>query len=593
MILTSVLSTNWMLRVLLMKMAFSISMWNWLVGNLYIKAETFIIDLLREHGRLLASAKITHSYPHCWRTKTPLLFRATSQWFISMDKLRPLAVKALDSIKFVPDWGKGRLLGMIENRPDWCISRQRYWGVPIPLFTHKESGELHPNTKKLLEKIADRIGEEGVDVWFDSSPEDWLEDDANDYEQTKDILDVWYDSGTSHYAVGTVREDVTIPADLYLEGSDQHRGWFQSSLLTSLGMYGRPAYKCLLTHGFTVDENGRKMSKSLGNVIAPQKICDTYGADVLRLWVASSDYRNEMSVSDGIVKHTAEAYRRIRNTARFMLSNLYDFDPEKNIVETQNMVWLDRWALDRAFQVQETIQEAFSEYRFHLVYQEIHHFCSIDMGSFYLDIIKDRLYTVKADGVARRSAQTALYHIIEALSRWIAPILSFTADELWHYIPGDRSQSVLLAEWYQKLEKIPENVFYNRDYWNQVSNVRDEVSKHLEIARKNAEIGSSLDAEVDLYVDHTLMQLLSALEDELRFVLITSYARIYPIDQAPEQALESNLDGLKIHCYACKHEKCARSWHRREDVGSHPEYPDLDARSIININGEGEKRIYA
>ncbi len=555
------------------------------------KAEHGIIELLRQKGHLILHEPFKHSYPHCWRTKTPLIFRATTQWFISMDRLRDEALTAIDSIKFVPDWGENRMRGMLENRPDWCISRQRFWGVPIPLFTHKETGDIHPDTISILERVAHSIEQNGIDIWFDSTSSDWLGDEADDYEQTKDILDVWFDSGVTHFGVGSVREEVQIPADLYLEGSDQHRGWFQSSLLTSVMMNGHPPYKTLLTHGFTVDESGRKMSKSLGNVIAPQKICNQYGADVLRLWVSAADYRQEMSVSDGIIKHTAEAYRRIRNTLRFMHSNLYDFNPNQAIASDE-MVWLDRWALDRTLCLQNSIKVAYSEYSFHKIYQELHNFCSVDMGGFYLDIIKDRLYTAKADSIARRSAQTALHGILHAMVRWIAPILSFTAEELWQCMEHRQEESVLMTQWYDGLVVLPDGQ-YDRDFWQHIMMLKEAVAKPLEALRQEGAIGGSLDAEVDLYVDASWLERLNALEDELRFVLITSYARVHPIDTAPPNAQPSILEGVTICVIPSTFPRCARSWHRRAEVGQDPNYPDLDARSICNISGEGEVRVYA
>ena len=560
-------------------------------GQFVYKAEKGIMELLQEKQVLLAHENFKHSYPHCWRTKTPLIYRATAQWFIGMECLRDMALSSLDTIQFVPDWGKGRLASMLENRPDWCISRQRYWGVPIPLFLHKETGELHPDTAQLLEKTALLVEEKGIDGWFDSSAQDWLGDEGDNYEQVRDILDVWFDSGTTHYGVGSVREDVSIPADLYLEGSDQHRGWFQSSLLTSLMIRDTPPYKSLLTHGFTVDEHGKKMSKSVGNVIAPQKICNQYGADILRLWVATSDYRHEMSVSDGIIKHTAEAYRRIRNTIRFILGNLYDFDAEQDLVAMQDMVQIDRWAIGYTLQAQQRITDAYEDYRFHLICQELHNFCSVDMGGFYLDILKDRLYTTQATGLPRRSAQTALYHILQAMVRWIAPVLSFTAEETWAEMGTSHSDSILLETWYSGLEELEDDKF-GLEFWSHMMQLKAAVSRPLERLRQQGEIGGSLDAEVDLYVDNTWHEKLNLLEDELRFILITSYARVHPIEEGTH-AESSDIEGVKVVVTASEHPRCARSWHHREDVGTNAQYPDIDARSICNITGEGELRNYA
>ena len=388
-----------------------------------------VIDVLKTQGMLLRVANLRHSYPHCWRHKTPIIFRATPQWFIGMDQhgLRARALNEIEKMHFTPSWGQARIQGMVANRPDWCVSRQRYWGVPIALFTHKQTGELHPNTLELMEQVAQRIEQKGIDAWFELDPAELLGAEAAEYDKVPDTLDVWFDSGTTHLSVLERRPDLHFPAELYLEGSDQHRGWFQSSLLASVAMRGVAPYKGLLTHGFTVDAQGRKMAKSLGNVVAPQKVINSLGADVLRLWVAATDYRGEMGVSDEILKRMADSYRRMRNTARFLLANLNGFDPAQHLVPPEHMLALDRWVVDRTRRLQEEILEAYEEYAFHLIYQKIHNFCSVDMGSLYLDIIKDRQYTTQRDSVARRSAQTALYHIAEAMTRWLAPILSFTA----------------------------------------------------------------------------------------------------------------------------------------------------------------------
>ncbi|HMQ13824.1 MAG TPA: class I tRNA ligase family protein, partial [Candidatus Competibacter phosphatis] len=394
-----------------------------------------------------------HSYPHCWRHKTPIIFRATPQWFIGMDQhgLRARALSEIEKVRFTPDWGQARIQGMVANRPDWCVSRQRYWGVPITLFTHKKTGELHPNTQVLMEQVAQRIEQGGIDAWFELDPAELLGADAAEYDKVPDTLDVWFDSGTTHLSVLERRPELHFPAELYLEGSDQHRGWFQSSLLASVAMRGVAPYKGLLTHGFTVDAQGRKMSKSLGNVVAPQKVVNSLGADVLRLWAAATDYRGEMNVSDEILKRMADSYRRMRNTARFLLANLNGFDPAQHRLPPERMLALDRWAVDRTRRLQAEILEAYDQYLFHLIYQKIHNFCSVDMGSLYLDIIKDRQYTTQRDSIARRSAQTALYHIIEAMTRWLAPILSFTAEEIWRNLPGERGPSVFLTTWYDGL----------------------------------------------------------------------------------------------------------------------------------------------
>ncbi|MGD2159796.1 MAG: isoleucine--tRNA ligase, partial [Gammaproteobacteria bacterium] len=460
------------------------------------KANAAVLERLQQNGVLLKQAKMKHSYPHCWRHKTPIIFRATPQWFISMDQngLRSAAENAIQATTWIPDWGQARIEGMVSGRPDWCISRQRTWGVPITLFVHRETGELHPQTSALIETIAQRIEQQDIDAWFELDAAELLGDDAAYYDKTTDTLDVWFDSGVTHACVLGQHESMPFPADLYLEGSDQHRGWFQSSLLTSVAMNGTAPYRSVLTHGFTVDANGRKMSKSLGNVVAPQKIMKSLGADILRLWVAGADYSAEMTVSDEILKRTADTYRRIRNTVRFLLANLNGFDPSAHMISNNDMLSLDRWAVARAHQLQQQIIEAYRNYNFHLIYQKLHNFCAVDMGGFYLDIIKDRQYTTQQNSIARRSAQTALFRIAEAMSRWLAPILSFTADEIWQFIPGKHGDSVQLENWYQNLFELDRDETMNMDFWQQVLETRSAVSKQLEALRVDNRIGSSLDA---------------------------------------------------------------------------------------------------
>ena len=484
---------------------------------------------------------------------------------------------------------------MVNNRPDWCISRQRTWGVPITLFVHKESGELHPQTNELIEQVASMIEQQGIEAWFSLDARDLLGDDADDYDKTSDTLDVWFDSGVTHACVLGHRDKLPFPADLYLEGSDQHRGWFQSSLLTSTAMNGVAPYRAVLTHGFTVDADGKKMSKSLGNVIAPQKVVGSLGADILRLWVASSDYSAEMTVSDEILKRSADAYRRIRNTARFLLANLNGFDPATDRLAIEDMLSLDRWAVARALELQEEIIAAYKVYNFHLIHHKLSQFCTIDMGGFYLDIIKDRQYTTKADSIARRSAQTALYHVAEAMCRWIAPILSFTAEELWQAIPGQRSESVLLENWSEELEPLSAGDKMNMGFWHCILEVRAAVSKVLEALRADKTIGSSLDAEVTLYVDAELKTLLDMLGDELRFVLITSEASVRPLDEAGSDCIEVAACDRMIHirAVASVKTKCVRCWHHRDDVGSNSDHPELCGRCVENVEGDGERRRFA
>jgi isoleucyl-tRNA synthetase len=564
------------------------------------KANDDVMEVLRTNNALIHAEKLLHSYPHCWRHKTPIIFRATPQWFISMDQqdLRANAMQQIKQTQWLPDWGLARIEGMVEGRPDWCISRQRTWGAPIALFVHKQTEEIHPRTVELIEQVAQQIEQKGIDAWYELDANELLGDEANDYYPVQDILDVWFDSGVTHSVVMNRREryEEYPVADLYLEGSDQHRGWFQSSLLTSVAMTGKAPYKTCLTHGFTVDARGEKMSKSKGNVIAPQKVMNQYGADILRLWVAATDYRAEMKVSDEILKRIADAYRRIRNTSRYLLANLNDFDPEIHKVAIDKMISLDRWAVTRAFELQKELQEAYDKYEFHKIYQKVHNFCAVDMGSFYLDVIKDRIYTMQADSLARRSAQTAVFHIVESMVRWFAPVMSFTAEEIWKYLPGERAESVLFSEWYEfpEIPKDPNGM--DLQFWQKVIEVRDAVNKELEALRTSGEIGANLQAEVGLYCGREIHDLLNRLEDELRFVLITSAARLYVAGEPPREAqhvtLSSN-DEIWISVSASDHEKCERCWHYRDDVGSNKQHPTLCGRCIENIEGDGEPRTFA
>ncbi len=557
-------------------------------GESVFTADHHVIEVLKSRQKLVQEQRIRHSYPHCWRHKTPIIFRATPQWFISMDKqqLRQQALNAIKTVTWTPSWGQQRIEGMVSGRPDWCISRQRTWGVPIPLFVHNVTGKLHPRTLELIELVAQQVEITGIDAWFQLDPVELLAEEASQYTKIKDTLDVWFDSGTTHASVLEQHPLLQVPADLYLEGSDQHRGWFQSSLLASVAMrQGQPPYKGVLTHGFTVDAKGRKMSKSLGNVIAPQKVTQSLGADVLRLWVAATDFRGEITVSDEILTRIGEAYRRLRNTARFLLANLHDFDPTVHCVAPQQMLPLDQWIVDRAWRLQQEIIEAYDGYLFHLIYQKIHQFCAIDLGSLYLDIIKDRQYTCQANSLARRSTQTALYHIVEALARWLAPILSFTAEEIWQYIPGQRCESVFLETWYTQLFSMTATQV---TLWEKVFIVREAVSKELEKLRVAEAIGSSLDAEVVIYCDEPLFSQLSFLQDEWRFVLITSEARLSPADLRPDSAVA--YQDFWVAATASPHRKCIRCWHHRADVGQHADHPDICGRCVENVSGSGEQR---
>ncbi len=562
------------------------------------RIDEHMLEVLRERGALVAEAPFQHSYPFCWRTRTPLIFRATPQWFISMDRhgLREGALKSIKAVKWIPSWGQARIEAMMETRPDWCISRQRVWGVPLSLFVHRRTGELHPETTDLLEQVAQRIEQHGVQAWWDLDAGELLGAEAGQYEKSEDILDVWFDSGSTYEFVLKRRPGQTFPADMYLEGSDQHRGWFHSSLLTCVAIYGHAPYRQVLTHGFTVDQNGRKMSKSLGNVVAPQQVMKTLGADIIRLWVAATDYRGEMSVSDEILKRTADAYRRIRNTGRFLLGNLDGFEPAADGLAPQDMLPLDRWVVDRASRIQEDLERAYHDYNFHLVYQKIHGFCAIDLSAFYLDVIKDRQYTMPADSRGRRSAQTAMYHVAEALVRWIAPVLSFTADEIWHHLPGARGASVFLETYYTGLFALDDHDSPSRAQWERVIAARQAVSKELEKLRVAGDIGSSLNADVTLYCDGDLRDALQLAAQELRFVLITSEATVAPLRAKPDEAVraEDAGDELWIRARASTHPKCVRCWHQRADVGSDPAHPELCARCVTNIGGgDGEQRAFA
>ena len=563
-------------------------------GEHIYKANPKIIAALSEAGKLWAHVAIKHSYPHCWRHKTPIIFRATPQWFISMDEhgLRQDALNAIENdISFVPDWGKNRIESMIEGRPDWCISRQRTWGVPIPFFVHKDTNELHPRTAELIEDVAKLIEQEGIDGWFNREAKDFIGADAEHYNAVRDTLDVWFDSGTTHYAVLRQREELTDPADLYLEGSDQHRGWFQSSLLTSIAINKRAPYKALLTHGFVVDEKGRKMSKSIGNVITPQDIIKDMGADGLRFWIASADYRYEMTAGKEIFNRASDGYRRIRNTLRFLLANLNGFTPASDALPVDQLIALDQYILQRASDVQKTIQQAYEEMNFHIVASALTNFCINDLGGFYLDIIKDRQYTSKADSQARHSAQTALYHLVQAFVRWMAPILSFTAQEAWPLIPGQTEKYVFTTEWYDIPVASTANLISEAD-WQTLISVKSAVNKQIEAARNAKLIGSNLSAKVELWANAELKAILDQLDNELRFVLITSTVMVNTFDAA--QGENTEIEGLRVKVSAAEGEKCARCWHVLPDVNTHVAHLGLCSRCIINLpTGQGEERKYA
>ncbi|MDX5629000.1 MULTISPECIES: isoleucine--tRNA ligase [unclassified Brenneria] len=562
-------------------------------GKFVFKANDIVVEILREHGALLHLEKLLHSYPCCWRHKTPIIFRATPQWFISMDQkgLRKQSLSEIKGVQWIPDWGQARIEAMVANRPDWCISRQRTWGVPMSLFVHKETEELHPRTKELIEEVAKRVEQDGIQAWWDLDPKEVLGADAENYVKVPDTLDVWFDSGSTHASVVDVRPEFGgHSADMYLEGSDQHRGWFMSSLMISTAIKGKAPYRQVLTHGFTVDGQGRKMSKSIGNTVSPQDVMNKLGGDILRLWIGSTDYSGEIAVSDEILKRSADAYRRIRNTARFLLANLNGFDPKKDSVKPEEMVVLDRWAVGCAQAAQEEIVEAYDSYDFHRVVQRLMQFCSIEMGSFYLDIIKDRQYTAKSDSIARRSCQTALYHISEALVRWMAPILSFTADEIWGYLPGERAQYVFTEEWYDGLFGLDTAESMNDAFWADILKVRSEVNKVIEQARNDKRIGGSLEASVTLYADAALADKLNQLQQELHFALLTSKAKVDLYENAPADAQSTELPGLKIALSKAEGHKCPRCWHYESDIGTDTDHPDICGRCATNVGGKGEER---
>ena len=569
-----------------------------LAGMHIWKANDAIVELLRRRGVLLAFAKIEHSYPHCWRHKTPVIYRTTPQWFISMEqaKLRETALTSIKSVRWVPGWGEERIAGMVAGRPDWCISRQRTWGVPIALFVHKATQEPHPDSVALLEQVAQKVEQGGVDAWFSLDAAELLGDQANDYEKVTDVLDVWFDSGVTHYAVIDQRPELQQGVAkhykvMYLEGSDQHRGWFQSSLLTSTAIHGRAPYNDVLTHGFAVDANGRKMSKSLGNVVAPQKVMDTLGADILRLWVASADYRNEMTVSDEILKRVSDSYRRIRNTARFLLGNLDGFDPATHLVSIEDSLLLDQWVIQQAHDVQQAVLAAYERYDFPEVVARVQNFCTNELGALYLDITKDRLYTMPTDSHGRRSAQSAMYRIAEALVRWLAPVLSFTAEEIWQQLPGERGESVLFETWYDSLAATQASLEQRR-YWAELLAIRDTASRVLEGMRKAEQIGAALEAKLVIHADEATRARFAESADELRFFFIVSDLDVAPLSPRPDDAAKVELDGAEVWVSASvsKAAKCVRCWHRRDDVGSHAEHPELCGRCIGNVEGPGEDR---
>jgi isoleucyl-tRNA synthetase len=551
------------------------------------QANPKVIETLATKGVLLLHTKLTHSYPHCWRHKTPIIFRATTQWFVRMDgdqdaTLRQKALDAIEATEFFPSWGKARLNAMIANRPDWCVSRQRNWGVPIPFFLDKETGEPHPRTPELLEQVALKVEQGGIEAWFSLEAKDLLGAEADRYHKMSDTLDVWFDSGTTHWSVmrGSHAADCAYPADLYLEGSDQHRGWFHSSLLTGCAIDGRAPYKALLTHGFVVDGKGMKMSKSKGNVVAPQQVSDTLGAEILRLWVAATDYSGELSISKEILDRVVEIYRRLRNTLKFLLANTADFDPASDMLPVADWLEIDRYALAMTRALQAQCAADYERFEFHKVVQALQSFCGQDLGAFYVDILKDRLYTTGKASQSRRAAQSALWHIVQALTRLMAPILAFTAEEIWRL--AGSGESVMLSTWHELPAQEHEVALIER--WQHIREVKAEASKVLEELRTAGGIGSSLQAEVEIRASGAKYELLVSLEDDLRFVLICSKTTLV---RATDPGAEAVIATSSAHA------KCSRCWHWREDVGSNAEHPELCGRCTSNLFGPGEARAYA
>ena len=568
-----------------------------LFGGLNIwKAQLEIVKAIDSAGALFHSSSFKHSYPHCWRHKSPTVFRATSQWFIGMDikahgqekSLRELALAAIDATTFYPEWGKARLYSMIANRPDWCISRQRKWGTPIPFFLHKETQQPHPRTLELLDQVAQRVEKEGIECWQRITADELLGSDAAHFEKSNDTLDVWFDSGSTFTTVMGQRPEFEghFPADIYLEGSDQHRGWFHSSLLISCAMNGSAPYKALLTHGFTVDGQGKKMSKSMGNALAPQKISDTLGAEILRMWTGLTDYSGELSISDEILKRVVESYRRIRNTLRFLLANTADFDVTKDALPVEEWLEIDRYALVLTDDLQKKVLAHFEKFEFQPAMQAVQNFCSEDLGGFYLDILKDRLYTTGAKSVPRRAAQSALHHILQALTRLIAPVLSFTAEEIFA-LNASADDSVFLHR-YSTLPVIA-NADALRVRYSRLRSIRGIATVAIEGAREQKLVGSSLQAEVDISVTAADMELLGSFGDDLRFLLITS--RVTVSGSKPDASPTSRSPFVTVS--PSKHPKCERCWHYRADVGSEAAHPTICGRCVSNLFGEGEKRFYA
>ncbi|CAL4319997.1 Isoleucine--tRNA ligase [Buchnera aphidicola (Protaphis terricola)] len=559
-----------------------------------IEANKKIIQLLTHNNHLLHHEILKHSYPHCWRHKTPIIFRATPQWFIDINKnnLKKKIINEINKVLWIPKWGKSRLKEMIKNRPDWCISRQRQWGVPMSIFIHKKTGQIHPKNHLIMEKIIKKIEKEGIQAWWNINLSEILEKEHDIYHQIFDILDVWFESGNTHTSIEYKnKKNKKNYADMFLEGSDQHRGWFMSSLIISMLINKKAPYSQVLTHGFVVDKKGQKMSKSIGNTISPNDIINKLGADILRLWVASSNYTNDIVISNEILKRTSDIYRRIRNTTRFMLANINDFNPNKDIISKENMIFLDKWAVAQTKIVQEEIIKFYNEYNFHAIIKKLMYFCSIDMGSFYLDIIKDRQYTLKKNSLERRSCQTAIYYIINALVRWISPILSFTAHEIWNYLPGINSKYVFTEEWFDQLFDLDATNILNHQFWQELIKIKNEVNKFIEEEIQNKKINNSLESSITLYVKPEIKNKLNILKNELKFVFLTSEVILKKYEIAPKNTKKSTLKPeFKFLLKKTKNEKCPRCWHYNI-VFTKNNY-EICERCILNTKGDGEKRTF-
>ncbi|PJD93337.1 MAG: isoleucine--tRNA ligase [Legionella sp.] len=569
-------------------------------GTQYIEHQTIaqanqtLLSLLTDNGSLFLSERYNHSYPHCWRHKTPIIFKATPQWFIDLSRndLRQSVLEQINDVHWMPVRGRNTMKIMTENRPDWCISRQRAWGIPMCLFIHKQTQALHPDMQRIMQQVAERIRTSGIEVWWTLDPKELLGDDADQYEKVSDVLDVWFESGCTNLSVVKQRPEFQHNlSDLYLEGIDQYRGWLMSSLVLSTALTKKAPYKQVVSHGFTVDSTGHKMSKSMGNGIEPSDIINEYGADILRLWVASTEYTKEMTLSKQILQSISDMYRRIRNTGRYLLSSLHDFDPSTDLVAKEDMLALDRWAVDIAYQTQQKILEDYNNYQFHKVLKHIMHFCSIQMGAFYFEIIKDRQYTMQQDSRARRSCQTALYHLLQALIPWIAPILSFTADELWQYLPGAHSKYVFTETWYPDLFPAEETQF-DAEFWQFILQIRTDINKAIEQGRNQKLFSQSLEVEVEIYAQPEASKYLDLLKDELRFVFLTSKVTLITTDTLPDTGFVGEQGSYALSVKKTNEKKCERCWHHVADVGTNEQYPGICSRCVDNLYEKGEVRAY-